>query len=249
MVRRISEFKQKLHPNAKLRAWYASHTFGGTTKAKSLKILGFSKTNFYYIAAAVGAMLIVAAVAAGIGVKTSLKTAKAQGAKEGIDGQPLVQSTTQERIRTLVSDGQTIVTTQTSAFLTTYQRGGGLTQIKTKDENGEVITVPLSLSIVTNTEGDIETKTFFGSPVLVPHTEDGVSQQTLVYGEQSVVTNDAGEVATSTVFDDVKVTTDESGETFTSIDTAEPEPGATATGDGTADPTDAPSTLVQWMLR
>jgi hypothetical protein len=246
MVRRLSEFKQKLHPNAKLRAWYASHTFGGTTKAKSLKILGFSKMNFYYIAAGVGALLLIAAVGGGIGVKSSLRSAKVQGAKQGIVGQPVVQSITQERIRTLVSDGQTIVTTETSAYLTTFQRGGGLTEVLTTDENGEKTTVQASLSIITNSEGDIETKTLIGSPVLITHSNEGVSEQTLVFGEPSVVTNDEGEALTTTLFDDVSVTTDENGEVFTSIDV--PEPGATATGDNTINPTDAASALVLLIL-
>jgi len=239
MVRReIREFKQKLHPNAKLRAWYASHTFGGTTKVRSLKILGFSKVNFYYIAGAVGALALMAAVAGGIGVRNSLRTATVQGAVQGVPGQPAVQSTTQLRTRTLVSNGQTVVTTETSAFLTTFIRGAGMTQIKTKNEQGEDVTLPATLSVFTNSDGDIATSTFIGTAIFV--TDDqGIGENTVIYGEPLVVTSN-GQAFTTTQYDGLSIGTDETGQTVTSYDSPEPTPGATATGDGGPGATNAP---------
>ena len=223
MVRRISEFKQKLHPNAKLRAWYASHTFGGTTKAKSLKILGFSKQNFYYIAAGVGAAILVIVVVAVIGVKGSVKKAKLQGAEQGYVGQPVVQSTTAIRTRTLVSNGQTILTTETSAYVTTFQRGGGITKITTTNEKGQAVTVPGSLLITMNSDGKVETITYVASEVFLTDS-NGVGEKTLVFGDPTVITSNGQAIAT-TKFDGIAVTTDSGGKTVTN---AVPKPGATA---------------------
>ncbi|CCX31548.1 Similar to EG45-like domain containing protein; acc. no. Q9ZP41 [Pyronema omphalodes CBS 100304] len=229
MVRRLSEFKQKLHPNAKLRAWYQSHTFGGTTKAKSLKILGFSKQNFYYVAAGVAALLIIAAVGGGIGVKTSLRSAKIQGANEGIVGQPAVAKTTQSRVRTLVSNGQTILKTETTAYVTTFTRGAGITQVVTTNEKGEKTTVQASMKLITNSEGSFETQTLIGSLTLVPG-QGGVSEQTIVFGEPSVITNDQGQLITTTVFntDNSQPTGGTAKDSTTAAATA--TPGASPTG-------------------
>lgn len=245
--REIEEFKQKLHPNAKLRAWYASHTFGGTTKVRSLKILGFSKVNFYYIAGALGALALIAAVTGGLGVRNSLQKAKVQGAAQGIPGQPAVQSTTQRRTRTLVSNGQTIVTTETSAFLTTFIRGAGTTQIRTKNEQGEDVTLPASLSIFTNSDGNIATSTFVGTGIFVTN-DQGIGEQTFIYGEPQVITSNGQEI-TTTRYAGLSIGTDENGQTVTSYDAPEPTPGATATGDGGGpDITDAPGgTATGWV--
>jgi hypothetical protein len=221
MVRRISEFKQKLHPNAKLRAWYASHTFGGTTKARNLKILGFSKQNFYYIAGAVGVVVVIAAVAVGIGLRNSFRNAIQRGAQQGLPGQNLVRSSTQTRTRTYYSNGETFLTTETTAFLTTEQRGGGTTQIETTDEQGKKTTLNVSLSLYTDA--------------------NGYSEQTFIYGTPRVTTSN-GKAITTTEFNGLSIGTDESGNTVTSYDQPDPTPGATITGEDGPSATGGPET-------
>ncbi|KAA8906118.1 hypothetical protein FN846DRAFT_724172 [Sphaerosporella brunnea] len=240
MVRRISEFKQKLHPNEKLRAWYASHTFGGTTKARNLKILGFSKTNFYYIAGAIGCLVVIAAAVVGIGLKNSFRKATQKGAQQGLPGQNIVQSSTQTRIRTLYSNGETILSTETTAFLTTIQNGGGTTQVKTTNDQGQETTLQASLSLFTNSKGDIETSTYIGTSFFVTNSK-GYSEQTFIYGTPTILTKD-GQAITTTMFDGLSVSTDEQGQTVISYSTPTPTPGATLTGENSASATGSRTT-------
>jgi hypothetical protein len=239
-IKRISELKQKFHPNQKLRAWRASHTFGGTTKLKNLKILGFSKTNFYYIAAGIAALALVAAVGAGLGIRSSLRKAKVQGARQGVVGQQVITRRTQTRVRTLLSDGQTILTTETSSFITTFQRGGGVTSIAATNSDGQETMVPASISIMTNSVGELETVTFVASSIVITNS-DGVSEETVVFGDPTVISSDGLQIVT-TVFDDLTVTTDESGSTVTSIRSPTPaaapgESEATETATGSEEAT------------
>jgi hypothetical protein len=240
MVRRISEFKQKLHPNAKLRAWYASHTFGGTTKARNLKILGFNKQNFYYIAGAVGVVVVIAAVAVGFGLRNSFRNAIQRGAQQGLPGQNLVRSSTQTRTRTYYSNGETFLTTETTAFLTTEQRGGGTTQIETTDEQGKKTKLNVSLSLYTDANGEIATSTYVGTTIFVTNS-NGYSEQTFIYGTPRVTTSN-GKVITTTEFNGLSIGTDESGKTVTSYDQPDPTPGATITGEDGPSATGGPET-------
>jgi hypothetical protein len=242
MVRRLSEFKQKLHPNPKLRAWYHSHTFGGTTKARSLKILGFSKQNFYYVAAGVGALFILAGVVAAVGVKNSLRKAKTLGAVEGVVGQQVIISGTQTRTRTFVSDGKTVLKTETSAALITSQRGGGVTELETTNSQGEATTVAASLLVITDEGGNLDTRTYIGSPIFVPGL-DGVSEQTVVFGDPTIVTGTNGQQIETTVFADLTMTTDDTGQTVTNVKSSSQE--ATLAPGDVPTATDASNTAIE----
>jgi hypothetical protein len=210
---RISELKQKLTPNGKVRAWYNSHTFGGTTKTKSLYIAGLRKKNFYYVALAISFVLVAGAAAGGIGIKTGFKKENLLGQAQGGVGAEESSLVTQTNVRTVVSDGSTYMTTEVSSFVYTHQRGGGTTVIKTTDSQGKQRTVPASLSIVTNS-GKAQTVTLVGSSTQV--SDENGNEPTIIFGAPTKVTSN-GKTQTSLVFTDIQTTTASDGKTVTGV--------------------------------
>ena len=58
----------KLNPNEKLRNWSKARTFGGTTKEKSLYIMGLRRKTFYIVACGVSTLVIAITVGGGLGL-------------------------------------------------------------------------------------------------------------------------------------------------------------------------------------
>ncbi|RPB07886.1 hypothetical protein P167DRAFT_597385 [Morchella conica CCBAS932] len=213
---RLKEIRDKLRPNASFRSWQASHTFGGTTKSKPLYIAGFRRKSFYYIAGLAATTVLVGGVTGGVGVRGSLRNAKDLGQAEGALGQLVETSMTQTRIRTLTSDGLLILTTVISSFITTAQRGGGVTVIRTTGADGEIVTILGAITFVTNSDNKIQQKTLVGSTYYVTET-DGVTVPTTVYGAATTVTETDGDVVTVTMYSELTVLTEADGDLTTSL--------------------------------
>lgn len=213
---RLKEIRDKLRPNSSFRSWQASHTFGGTTKSKSLYIAGFRRKSFYYIAGLAATTVLVGGVTGGVSVRGSLRNAKELGQAEGALGQLVETSMTQTRIRTLTSDGFLILTTVISSFITTAQRGGGVTVIRTTGADGETVTIPGAITFVTNSDNEIQQKTLVGSTYYVTET-DGVTVPTTVYGAATTVTETDGDVVTVTMYSELIILTEADGDLTTSL--------------------------------
>lgn len=231
---RVREIKEKFHPNQKFRAWKASHTFGGTTKTKSLYILGFRRKNFYYVAAATGAILLIAAIAGGVGFRASMRKAKVIGAQEEAMGQLMETQVTERRTRTISSGGRTFLTTEVTSFETTVQRGGGATLVEATGENGQRITVPGFKTYVPNSDGGMDLKTLLGSTIAVTNA-DGGTISTVLFGRPTAITDGNGDVSTGTIFPGLTVVTGSDGSVATSLSIASPASpvASTSVGDST----------------
>ena len=59
----------KISPNQKLRNWSKARTFGGTTKAHSLYILGLKRKTFYIVAGSVGVFVVALTVGVALGIQ------------------------------------------------------------------------------------------------------------------------------------------------------------------------------------
>ncbi|KAH0610969.1 uncharacterized protein H6S33_011396 [Morchella sextelata] len=213
---RLKEIRDKLRTNASFRSWRASHTFGGTTKSRSLYIAGFRRKSFYYIAGLAATTVLVGGVTGGVSVRGSLRNAKDLGQAEGGLGQLVETSMTQTRIRTLTSDGLLILTTVISSYITTAQRGGGVTVIRTTGVDGETVTIPGAITFVTNSDNKIQQKTLVGSTYYVTET-DGVTVPTTVYGAATTVTETDGDVVTVTMYSELTILTEADGDLTTSL--------------------------------
>lgn len=233
---RLKEIKDKLRPNQRFRNWQASHTFGGTTKTKSLYIAGFRRKNFYYVAAATGAVILMGGIGGGVSVRKSVNRAENRGQSEAAMGQLIVTDITESRTRTLTSDGIVVVTTEVSSFVTTVQRGAGTTQIQTTGADGKTIAVPGSITFVTNSDGIMVDRTLLGSTLFVTLT-DGVTVPTTLYGVPTTFTDTSGNDITTTIFSELTVVTETNGKIFTSLRSQSSSIAAPITSDQTVSPT------------
>ncbi|KAL7274779.1 hypothetical protein RUND412_002299 [Rhizina undulata] len=223
---RIIEIRQKLHPNEKLRAWAASHTHGGTTKPKSLYILGFRRKNFYIVAGICGAVALVAAIAGGVAVQSSLGKARSSGENAAVGAE--IVMTAQSMTLLVTSGGSVFTTTEVTSFETTLVRGGGTMMVETTNERGERTMEPGSLSIILNADGSRETTTLLGS-ALVTTDSGGSTFSTVLFGAPITTTNANGQVATSTIFNGLTVVTGTDGNPTTSLEiSTAPGRGGTA---------------------
>lgn len=213
---RLKEIKDRLHPNETFRNWRASHTFGGTTKAKSLYIAGFRRKNFYYVAAITGAVLLIGGIVGGVSFRRSIGKAEDRGQNEGAIGQLMVAETTESRIRTLTSDGIVVVTTEISSFSTTVQRGAGTTLVQTTGVDGKTTAIPGSITFVMNSDDMMVAKTLLGSTFFMTQT-DGITVPTTLYGAPTTFTDTNGNDVTSTLFSELTVVTEAGGNISTSL--------------------------------
>lgn len=233
---RVKEIKDKFSLNQSFRSWKASHTFGGTTKAKSLYIAGFRRHNFYYVAAITGAILLIGGIAGGVGVRKSVNGAENRGQVQGAMGQLVATNIIESRTRTLTSNGILVLTTEISSFATTVQRGGGTTLIQTTGAGGERITIPGAITFVTNSDDRIVEKTLVGSTFFVTQP-GGITVPTTLYGAPITFTDTNGKDITSTAFSELTVVTEADGDISTSLRSQPSSTAAPITSGQTTPPT------------